>query len=98
MEFEVEDWVYWKVLSVKVVMRFFKKGKHSPRYIGHYRISKRIDNVSYELDLPQELATVLPRFHISMLMKCMGDPLLIVLTENVGIKDGLSNKYITVIF
>ncbi|WMV09888.1 hypothetical protein MTR67_003273 [Solanum verrucosum] len=39
-------------------MRFGKKGKLSPWYIGPYRISKRIDNVAYELELPQELATV----------------------------------------
>ena len=59
---------------MKGVMRFGKKGKLSPWYIGHYRISKRIGNVAYELDLPQELAVVYPVFHISMLKKCMADP------------------------
>ncbi|WMV45355.1 hypothetical protein MTR67_038740 [Solanum verrucosum] len=39
-------------------MRFGKKGKLIPRYIGPYRISKRIGNVAYELELPSELATV----------------------------------------
>ncbi|WMV51319.1 hypothetical protein MTR67_044704 [Solanum verrucosum] len=43
---------------MKGVIRFGKKGKLSPRYIGPYRISKRIDNVAYELELPQELAAV----------------------------------------
>ncbi|WMV45566.1 hypothetical protein MTR67_038951 [Solanum verrucosum] len=33
-------------------MRFGKKGKLSPRYISPYRISKRIGNVAYELELP----------------------------------------------
>ena len=59
---------------MKVFMRFGKKGKLSSRYTCLYRISKRIYNVSYELELPPELATVNPTFHISMLKKCMGDP------------------------
>ncbi|WMV46709.1 hypothetical protein MTR67_040094 [Solanum verrucosum] len=60
LEFEVDDWVYLKVSPMKGVMRFGKKGKLSPRYIGLYRISKRIGNVAYELELPQELAAVHP--------------------------------------
>ncbi|XP_069152834.1 uncharacterized protein [Solanum lycopersicum] len=43
-ECEIDDWDYLKVLPMKGVMRFGKKGKLSPRYIGSYRISKRIDN------------------------------------------------------
>ncbi|WMV14970.1 hypothetical protein MTR67_008355 [Solanum verrucosum] len=77
-------------------MRFGKKGKLSPRYIGPYLIVKRISNVAYELELPQELATVHPVFHISMLKKCMRDPSLIIPTENVGIKDNLSYEEIPV--
>ncbi|WMV24464.1 hypothetical protein MTR67_017849 [Solanum verrucosum] len=75
---------------MKGVIRFGKNGKLSPRYIGSYRISKRICNVAYELDLPQELAAVHPVFHISMLKKFMGDPSLIIPTEDIGIKDSLS--------
>ncbi|WMV49348.1 hypothetical protein MTR67_042733 [Solanum verrucosum] len=96
LEFEVDDWVYLKVSPMKGVMRFGKKGKLSPRYIGPYRISKRIGNVAYELELPQELAEVHPMFHISMLKKCMGDPSLIIPTENIGIKDSLSYEEIHV--
>ncbi|WMV18364.1 hypothetical protein MTR67_011749, partial [Solanum verrucosum] len=81
---------------MKGVMRFGKKGKLSPRYIGHYRISKRIDNIAYELELPQELVAVHSIFHISMLKKCMGDPSLIIPTEDIGIKDNLSYEEIPV--
>ncbi|WMV45269.1 hypothetical protein MTR67_038654 [Solanum verrucosum] len=77
------------VSPIKGVIRFGKKGKFSPRYIGPYRISKRIGNVSYKLELPQVLAAVHPVFHISMLKKCMGDPSLIIPTEYIGIKDSL---------
>ncbi|WMV32436.1 hypothetical protein MTR67_025821 [Solanum verrucosum] len=60
------------------------------------RISKRIGNVTYELELPQELTAVHPVFHISMLKKCMGDPSLIIPTEDIGIKDNLSYDEILV--
>ncbi|WMV19481.1 hypothetical protein MTR67_012866 [Solanum verrucosum] len=81
---------------MKGAMRFGKKGKLSPQYIGPYRISKRIGNVAYELELPQELAAVHSVFHISMLKKCMGDPSLIIPTEDIGIKDSLSYEEILV--
>ncbi|WMV37285.1 hypothetical protein MTR67_030670 [Solanum verrucosum] len=81
---------------MKGVMRFGKKGKLIPWYIGPYRISKKVGNVAYELELPQELATVHPVFHISMLKKCMGDLSLIIPTEDIGIKDSLSYEEITV--
>ncbi|WMV47004.1 hypothetical protein MTR67_040389 [Solanum verrucosum] len=81
---------------MKGVMRFDKKGKLSPRYIRPYHIVKRIGSVAYKLEQPQELAAVHPVFHISMLKKCMGDPSLIVQTENVEIKDNLSYEEIPV--
>ncbi|WMV23308.1 hypothetical protein MTR67_016693 [Solanum verrucosum] len=81
---------------MKGVMRFGKKGKLSPRYIGPYRIAKRIGNVAYELELSQELAAVHPVFHISMLKKCIGDPSLILPTESVKIKDNLSYEEVPV--
>ncbi|XP_015160342.1 uncharacterized protein [Solanum tuberosum] len=74
---------------MKSVMRFGNKGKPSPRYIGPYRISKRIGNITYELDLPRELPAVHPVFHSSILKKCMGDPSLIITTEDIGFKDSL---------
>ena len=37
-EFEVNDWVYLKISPMKGVMRFGKKGKLSPRYIGPYKV------------------------------------------------------------
>ncbi|WMV57979.1 hypothetical protein MTR67_051364 [Solanum verrucosum] len=81
---------------MKGVMRFGKKWKLSPRYIGPYRIAKRISNVAYELELPQELATVHSVFHISMLKKCIGDPSLIPPTESIRIKDKLCYEEIPV--
>ncbi|XP_019238505.1 PREDICTED: uncharacterized protein LOC109218581 [Nicotiana attenuata] len=96
LEFQVDDWVFLKVSPMKGVMRFGKKGKLSPRYIGPYRILRRIGQVAYELELPQELVAVHPVFHISMLKKFMGDPSLVVPTEVIGVKDSLSYEEIPV--
>ena len=73
LEFKVDNWVFLKVSPMKGVMRFVKKGKLSPRYVGHYKILKRVWKVAYELELWAELATVHPVFHVSALKKSIGD-------------------------
>ena len=67
LEYQVDDWVFLKVSPLKGVMRFGKKGKLSPRYVGPYKILKRIEKVVYELEFPEKLAAVHPVFHISLL-------------------------------
>ncbi|TMW84360.1 hypothetical protein EJD97_025346 [Solanum chilense] len=71
-------------------MRFIKKEKLSPRYVGPYKTLKRAGKVSYELELPEELAAVHPVFHISFLKKCGGDPASVVPPESVVVQDSLS--------
>ncbi|WMV10056.1 hypothetical protein MTR67_003441 [Solanum verrucosum] len=78
----------------KRVMRIGLLSNISRKFLLYHLISKRIDNVAYELELPQELAAVHPVFHVSILKKCMGDPSLIIPTEDIGIKDRLSYKEI----
>ncbi|GKA98112.1 putative reverse transcriptase domain-containing protein [Tanacetum coccineum] len=56
LEFEVGDKVMLKVAPWKGVMRFGKRGKLNPRYIGPFRIIERIGPVAYRLELPQELS------------------------------------------
>nr|XP_009798017.1 PREDICTED: uncharacterized protein LOC104244312 [Nicotiana sylvestris] len=74
----------------KGVMQFRKKGKLSPRYIGPYKIIRRIGRVVYELDLPSEREAVHPVFHVSMLRKCIGDPSCITPIEDIHIAEDLS--------
>ncbi|WMV30436.1 hypothetical protein MTR67_023821 [Solanum verrucosum] len=71
LEFDVHDWVYLKISSMKGVMRVGKKGKLSPRYVGMYQILRRICKVAYKLDLPYDLASVHPIFYVSLLKKCV---------------------------
>jgi len=96
LEFEVGDWVYLKISHMKGVMRFDRKGKLSPRYVGPYEILKRVGKVAYELKLPIELAPVHPVFHISMLKKCIGDPVSILPLEGLGVNENLSYEEVPV--
>ena len=57
--FEEHDKVYLKISPIKEVVRFCKKRKLSPRYVGPYDILQRVVKVAYELKLPTELASVL---------------------------------------
>ncbi|KAD5961983.1 hypothetical protein E3N88_13456 [Mikania micrantha] len=61
LEFQAGDRVLLKVSPWKGVIRFGKRGKLSPRYIGPFEITKRIGPVAYELQLPQELSSPLIR-------------------------------------
>ena len=58
---------------MKGVVRFGKKGKLSPRYVGPYKVMRRIGKVAYELELPSEMDLVHPVFHVSMLKRYQGD-------------------------
>ncbi|WMV18896.1 hypothetical protein MTR67_012281 [Solanum verrucosum] len=88
--FEIGDWVYLKISPMKCVMRFGKKGKLRPRYMGLYQILKHIGKGAYELDLANKLAPVHPVFHVAILKRCIGDPVSIIPLEGLGVNESLS--------
>ena len=59
--------VFLKVSSWRKILRFSKKGKLSPRFIGPYEVLKRIGPVAYRLALPLELAKLHDVSHVLML-------------------------------
>ena len=81
---------------MKGVMRFWKKGNLIPRYVGPYKIFKRIGKVTYELGFPTKSVAVYPTFHMSLLKKCVVDTTSIVSLESVAVKDSLSYEDVPV--
>ncbi|GJX35882.1 putative reverse transcriptase domain-containing protein [Tanacetum coccineum] len=73
LEFEVGDWVLLRVSPWKGVVRFGKKRKLAPRYVGPFEILERVGLVAYRLRLPKELNSVHDTFHVSNLKKCLAD-------------------------
>ncbi|GKA87535.1 hypothetical protein Tco_0809299 [Tanacetum coccineum] len=63
MEFQVGDMVMLKVSPWKGVIRFGKRGKLSPWYIGPFKIIERIGPVAYKLELPDKLRGIHHTFH-----------------------------------
>ncbi|GJW34802.1 hypothetical protein Tco_0057722 [Tanacetum coccineum] len=85
LEFEVGDRVMLKVSPWKGVIRFGKKGKLAPRYVGPLEILERIGPVAYRLRLPEELSGVHDTFHVSNLKKCLADASLHVPLDEIKV-------------
>ena len=58
LEFEVGDHVFLKVMPKRGVVRFDKRGKLSPRFIGPFEILERVGTVAYRLALPPSMSGV----------------------------------------
>ncbi|GKF27087.1 putative reverse transcriptase domain-containing protein [Tanacetum coccineum] len=58
MEFQVGDRVMLKVSPWKGVVRFGKRGKLNPRYVGPLKVLEKVGSVAYKLELPQELSSI----------------------------------------
>ncbi|KAL0561578.1 hypothetical protein IC582_002012 [Cucumis melo] len=90
LEFEVGDKVFLKVAPMRGVLRFERRGKLSPRFVGPFEILERIGPVAYRLALPPSLSTVHDVFHVSMLRKYVPDPSHVVDYEPLKIDENLS--------
>ena len=90
LEFEVDDLVFLKVAPWKGVIRFQKRGKLNPRYIGPFRIIERIGLVAYRLELPSELSHIHNVFHVLMLKKYVSDPSHILEAPPIELNEDLS--------
>ncbi|KAA3476245.1 DNA/RNA polymerases superfamily protein [Gossypium australe] len=91
VEFHIGDKVFLKVSLWKKILRFGRKGKLSPRFIGSYEVIKRIGPVAYQLALPAEFERIHNVFHVSMLQRYHSDPSHVISPTEIEIRTDMTN-------
>ncbi|GKF71759.1 hypothetical protein Tco_0207873, partial [Tanacetum coccineum] len=81
----VGNYVLLKVSPWKGVVRFEKKGKLAPRFVGPFKIVEKVGPVAYQFDLPEDLNGVHDTFHVSNLKKCLADSTLQVPSDEIEV-------------
>ncbi|XP_021773582.1 uncharacterized protein LOC110737546 [Chenopodium quinoa] len=71
-------------------MRFGKKGKLSPKYIGPYEILQKVRKVAYKLVLPNELERVHNVFHVSQIRRYVPDVAHVLKPETIELDESLT--------
>nr|GEV13361.1 putative reverse transcriptase domain-containing protein [Tanacetum cinerariifolium] len=79
-----------KVSPWKEVIRFGKRGKLNPRYIGPFKILAKVGTLSYQLELPEQLSRFHSTFNVSNLKKCFVDETLTIPLDEIQIDDKLN--------
>ena len=95
-EFDVGSFVFLKVSHWKGKLRFGKKGKLSPRFVGSFEILKRIGEVAYELALPPELEHIHNVFHVSVLRPYKPDYKHVISYEPIQVEKDLTYEEIPI--
>ncbi|GJW60900.1 putative reverse transcriptase domain-containing protein [Tanacetum coccineum] len=90
LEFQVGDKVMLKVSPWKGVIRFGKRGKLNPRYIGPFKVLTKVGTVAYRHELPDQISHVHSTFYISNLKKCLFEEPLAILLDEIQIDDKLN--------
>ncbi|GJT59460.1 putative reverse transcriptase domain-containing protein [Tanacetum coccineum] len=90
LEFSVGDHVLLKVSPWKGMVRFGKKGKLAPRFVGPFEVVKKVGLVAYRLDLLEELNGVHDTFHVSNLKKCLANTTLQVPLDEIRVDNKLN--------
>ena len=62
-----------RVSPTRGVTHFGPRRKLNPRFLGPFRVSEKINNAAYWLELPADLARVHDVFHVSQLKPFKGE-------------------------
>ncbi|GJR36976.1 hypothetical protein Tco_1212660 [Tanacetum coccineum] len=79
-----------KVSPRKGVIRFGKRGKPNPRYIGPFKILKQIGPVAYKLELPEEISNIHNALHVSNIKKCLSNESLVIPMKELWLDEKLN--------
>ena len=85
MEFKAGDMVMLKVSPWKGIIRFGKRGKLSPRFIGPFKVLERVNQQAYRLELPPELDGIHNTFHVCYLRKCLAEEKSVIPIEDISV-------------
>ena len=96
LKFEVGDHVFLKVSTMKSIMRFGRKGKLNPRFVGPFEILERVGTLAYKVALPPSLSKIHNVFHVSTLRKYIYDPSHVVELEPIQISEDLTYEEVPV--
>ena len=90
------DYAFLKVSPMKSMMRFGRKGKPSPRFVGSFEILKRVGTLAYKVALPLGLSKIHNVFHVFTLRKYLFDPSHVVELEPIQISEDLTYEEVLV--
>ncbi|GJW35005.1 hypothetical protein Tco_0057925 [Tanacetum coccineum] len=98
LEMVASEWSFFKVGDKRVclkvspwkgVVRFGKRGKLNPRYVGPFKVIKRVGDVAYKLELPEDALAEFVRHFKCQLKKCHADEPLLVSLDGLHFDDKL---------
>ncbi|XP_074327801.1 uncharacterized protein LOC141665715 [Apium graveolens] len=90
VEYEIGETVLLKVSPWKGIVRFGKKGKLSPRFVGPSEILGKVRKLAYGLAFPPQMQHIYNIFHVSLLKRFNPDAKCIIENEPVEIEPDLS--------
>ena len=96
LELKIRDKVFLWVAPMKRVMRFGKKDKLSPRFVGPFEVMERVGEVAYRIVLPPALSGIHNVFHESILRKYIPDLSHVLSYEPLHIRNDLLHEEVPV--
>ena len=90
------DHVFLKVSPMKSIMRFGRKWKLNPRFVGPFEVLERVGPLAYKVALPPTLSKIHSVFHVLTLRKYIYDPSHVMELEPIQISEDLTYEEVTV--
>ncbi|KAJ9540615.1 hypothetical protein OSB04_027121 [Centaurea solstitialis] len=88
IDFQVGERVMLKVSPWKGIIRFGKRGKLSPRFLGPFTILEKVGQQAYRLELPPEMDGIHPTFHVCYLRKCLAEEESVIPISEIRVDTG----------